>query len=118
MQGFFYGAMAEWFIAAVSKTDDVHASVGSNPTGSAIRTISCHASPLSGEPQAQHYSIRGHVSHESQMGIHSEYGFQNGYMRFALTHVSHGLVAQLVEQGTENPRVSGSTPLWTTIMSG
>lgn len=39
-RAFFYGAMAEWFIAAVSKTDDVHASVGSNPTGSAIMETS------------------------------------------------------------------------------
>ena len=58
---------------------------------------------------------RGHVSHESRMAIHSEYELQNDYMRFALTHVPHGLVAQLVEQGTENPRVSGSIPLWATI---
>ena len=58
------------------------------------------------------------MSHESQMGIHSEYGFQNGYMRFALTHVSHGLVAQLVEQGTENPRVVGSIPTGGTFICG
>ena len=48
-------------------------------------------------------------------GIQSAAGSCARARRWVLSFSTHGQVAQLVEQGTENPRVGGSSPSLATI---
>jgi hypothetical protein len=115
-----YGRVAERLKAPVLKTGEVQASVGSNPTPSAITESWLSGLKHLTANETNQKVPRVRISHSpptlwgrGEIGIHSRLkicGFGMSVRLRPSLPIIQGLIAQMVEQLTLNQRVVGSIP--------